>query len=166
MPTKKAQGHGAQKGPTLAGLFVPPSSSKDKTVNITQPIELQRAFASLCINNGMTPQAISITLSHPFEAFVILKGISPRESCIEAVQENLMKALVLAYGENSEKVYHNLVAKMRSPRDSRRASASDPSNDTVLGIEGNLLEEVPTAHSDEDGRGEDDGLYGEGDGLW
>ena len=102
MPTKKAQGQGAQRGRTLAGLIVSPSYPKD-VPKIKQPIELQLAFSSQCLYNGMNKIAVGITSSFPLEILVAMKQITPRESCIEAAHATLTKELVPLYGENAER---------------------------------------------------------------
>ena len=89
-----------------------------------------------------------------------MKHITPRESCIEDVHAILKKVLVPLYGETAEKVHRNLVAKMRTPRD-----PNDPSNDTVRGIDGAILEDVPTAHFDGDDRGHHDEIPGDLSGI-
>ena len=138
MPTKKTQGQDAQGGKTLAGLVIPSSVPKHLTSRkITQLFELKRDFMTACMYNGMNNIATLITMLFPYETFLVVMGVSPRETCIEAVKENLMKTLVLAYGDSAKEVYDNLLAKMANPHD-----PNDPSNDTVRGIDGGILEDV------------------------
>ena len=103
-----------------------------------------------CMYGGMTNIASYITSLYPVETFLVTMGVSPRERCKEAVKENLMKTLDVAYGDVAEEVYGNLVAQMAKVRTLR--DADDPSNDTVRGIDGGILGDVPTAHFGGDDR--------------